>query len=58
MLTQPVPLRRMEAFAGFILGLSAYHHSGFSWQSFALLFFVPDVGAIGYLKNHKLGGML
>jgi len=58
MLTRPIALRRTEALCVFILGLIAYHHSGYSWLSFALLFFLPDAGAIGYFKSHKLGSTL
>ena len=58
MLTHPVSLRRIEALAVFMLGLLAYYHSGYSWVMFAILFFLPDAGAIGYLKSHKLGSTL
>jgi len=58
MLTHPIALRRIEALAVFILGLTAYYHSGYSWLTFALLFFLPDAGAIGYFKSHKLGSAM
>jgi len=54
MLTRPIALRRTEALCVFILGLIAYHHSGYSWLSFALLFFLPDAGAIGYFKSKMI----
>lgn len=58
MLTHPISLRRVEALTVFVLGLALYHHSGYSWLTFILLFFLPDAGAIGYLKSHTLGSTL
>jgi len=58
MLTRPILLRRFEALTIFIIGLTAYHFSGYSWLIFALLFFLPDVGAVGYFKSHSLGSTL
>ncbi len=58
MLTHPIALRRTEMLAVFCLGLTAYYFSGYSWLTFILLFFLPDAGAIGYLKSHKLGSTL
>jgi len=58
MLTHPIALRRVEALVVFTLGLMAYYYSGYSWLTFILLFFLPDAGAVGYLKSHKLGSML
>jgi hypothetical protein len=58
MLTTPIALRRTEALIVFLLGLAVYYHSGFSWVVFGVLFFLPDAGAIGYLKSHSLGSTL
>ena len=58
MLTNPIALRRVEALAVFCLGLMAYYHNGYSWLTFAILFFLPDAGAIGYFKSHKLGSSM
>lgn len=58
MLTNPITLRRTEAFLTFCLGLWLYSQSGYSWLVFIMLFFLPDVGSVGYLKNHKLGSTL
>lgn len=58
MLTNPIALRRIEALAVFIIGLAVYYYNGYSWLIFALLFFLPDAGAIGYLKSHTLGSLL
>jgi len=54
----PVRHRRVEAFAVFVFCLVVYHLSGFSWVMFLVLFFLPDIGAIGYLKSPRLGGIL
>ncbi len=58
MLTTPITLRRIEALAVFILGIILYHKTGYSWLTFALLFFLPDAGAVGYFKSHKLGSAM
>ena len=58
MLTNPVFMRRFEAFAIFVLGLLAYHHFDYGWGMFALLFFLPDAGAAGYFFNHKAGSTM
>jgi len=54
----PVLHRRFEGLAVFIFCLAVYYLSGFGWLMFALLFFLPDAGAIGYLKSPRLGGMM
>jgi len=54
----PVVHRRLEGLAIFLTGLYLYHLGGHSWGFFALLFFVPDAGAIGYLKGPRLGGIM
>ena len=58
MLTNPIALRRMEALMIFSVGLLLYHTSAYNWLLFAVLFFLPDAGAIGYLKSHKLGSTM
>ncbi len=57
-MNNPIFLRRVEAFLIFCIGLWVYRESGFSWVTFAVLFFLPDAGAIGYLKSHKLGSTM
>jgi len=54
----PVIHRRIEGLAIFLAALYLYHQSGHSWLLFALCFFLPDAGAIGYLKSARLGGMM
>lgn len=54
----PVRHRRLEALAVFLFCLAVYFMSGFSWLMFLVLFFLPDIGAIGYLKSPRLGGIL
>ena len=58
MLTNPIILRRVEALAVFLLGIVVYYYNGYSWLTFAILFFLPDAGAIGYLKSYKFGGSM
>jgi len=54
----PVRHRRIEALFFFLACLVIYFMSGFSWIMFLLLFFLPDAGAIGYLKSPRLGGIM
>ena len=54
----PIRHRRIEALFFFLAYLVIYFMSGFSWLLFLILFFVPDIGAIGYLKSRRLGGIL
>ena len=58
MLLNPVSLRRVESLAIFIVLVAAYFMSGYSWWVFLLCFFLPDAGAIGYLKSPRLGGIM
>lgn len=54
----PVRHRRLEALAVFLFCLAVYFMSGFSLLMFLVLFFLPDIGAVGYLKSPRLGGIL
>ncbi len=54
----PVMHRRGEGLAIFLAGLVLYHLGGHSWLFFLILFFLPDAGAVGYLKSARLGGIL
>ncbi len=58
MLTNPIFMRRSEAFSIFLLGLFFYNYLDYGWGIFALLFFLPDAGAIGYLISHRAGSTL
>lgn len=46
---------KVEGFLAFVLIIIAYHFLHLSWLTFGLLFFVPDVGMLGYLKNTTWG---
>lgn len=48
----------MEGLA--VLGFSIYfyYHLQFSWIVFVLLLLAPDLSALGYLKNNKVGSIL
>lgn len=46
---------QLEELAQFLLSLWIYHLTGQSWILFAALFFLPDLGMLGYLKNAKIG---
>lgn len=54
----PVRHRRIEGLAVFLFCVAVYFMSGFGWLMFILLFFLPDAGAIGYLKSPRLGGIM
>lgn len=43
-----------------VLTLSTYFYFqlGYSWILFAILLFSPDLSALGYLKNNKMGSVL
>lgn len=48
-------LLRLEGLAVLVIGIAIYAHLQASWWLFALLFLVPDVSMIGYLKDPKIG---
>ena len=54
----PVFHRRIESLFFFLFCLVISFMSGFSWLFFLVMFFLPDVGAIGYLKSPRLGGIM
>jgi len=54
----PIVHRRVEALSIFVICLWLYHQGGHSWLFLAILFFLPDTGAIGYLKSPRLGGIM
>ena len=51
-------LLRLEAAAVFTAATVAYHRGGGGLLPFALLFFVPDVAMLGYLRGPVLGARL
>lgn len=46
---------KIEELAQFILGIGTFFLLDYSWWWFPLLILSPDVGAIGYLINTKIG---
>ena len=54
-LSQPRLLLHLEALAIFIGAVALYWTEGFSGWWFALLFLVPDLSMVGYLKTPQLG---
>ena len=48
---------RCEALAMFLVSLVLYDQSGGSWRTFALLFFVPDLSILFYLRNSRSGAL-
>ena len=46
-----------EALAVLATATLFYVQAGYSWQLFALLFFVPDISMIGYLVGPRLGAL-
>lgn len=49
---------RAEGLAVFIACLFWYAHLNASWLLFVLLWLVPDISMVGYLKNTKLGAVI
>ncbi|KKC38256.1 hypothetical protein WH87_09000 [Devosia epidermidihirudinis] len=52
-----VLLQRLEGLAALGLGVAAYVWLGQSWLVFALLFFVPDLFMLGYLRSPRIGAI-
>ena len=49
---------RVEALAFLLLGVFAYHLSGFSWLLFGVLFLAPDVSMAGYGLGDRWGALI
>lgn len=52
-----IVLQRLEGLAALGFGIIAYAALGQSWLVFALLFFVPDLFMLGYVRSARLGAM-
>lgn len=52
-----IVLQRLEGLAALGFGIIAYAAVGQSWLVFALLFFVPDLFMLGYMRSARLGAM-
>lgn len=48
---------KLEELSMLLLGVWAFSLLDFSWWWFAGLFFVPDIGMLGYIVNPKLGAI-
>lgn len=51
-------LLRMEGLAVLALSIYFYFYLRYSWPLFVLLLLAPDLSALGYLKNNKVGSTL
>lgn len=51
-------LLHMEGIMILLLSTYFYFQLGFNWILFAALFFVPDLSALGYLKNNEFGSIV
>jgi hypothetical protein len=54
-LTHPRWLLHAEGGVMLAASILAYHQVGGNWWLFALLFFTPDISALGYLFNVRIG---
>jgi hypothetical protein len=50
-----IVLQRLEGLVAFAAGLAVYANMDQSWWLFAMLFLVPDLAMLGYLKSPALG---
>ncbi|WP_026956778.1 DUF4260 domain-containing protein [Algoriphagus vanfongensis] len=48
-------LLKLEEICLFVLGSFAFHLTGLSWWWMLGLFFLPDIGMLGYLIHEKAG---
>ena len=53
--TQAATVLRLEGAAALLLAAYAYHAIEGPWLWFAILFLMPDVFMLGYLKSRRLG---
>ncbi len=51
-------LLHIEGLVVLVLSIYFYSHLQFSWIVFVILLFVPDLSALGYLKNVEIGSVL
>lgn len=56
--SSPVTWLRVEALFVFVAALAVYAWCGASWGLFALLFLVPDLSMLGYLRGPRTGAAL
>jgi len=51
-------LLHIEGLAVLVLSIYFYFHLQFSWLVFIILLLAPDLAALGYLKNNRVGSIL
>lgn len=51
-------LLRIEGLTVLVLSLYFYSYLQFSWLVFVILLLAPDLSALGYLKDNKVGSIL
>lgn len=51
-------LLHIEGLAVLVLSIYFYFHLQFSWIVFVVLLLAPDLSALGYLENVKIGSVL
>lgn len=51
-------LLHIEGLVVLVLSIYFYFHLQFSWVVFLILLLAPDLSALGYLKNVKVGSVL
>ena len=56
-LTLPGLLLRLEGTAVLLTALYLYHSLNLSWLTFAIFLLAPDISAIGYLINTRIGSI-
>ena len=54
----PALFTRIESLFIFAVAVIAYAHFNLSWWTFTLLFLVPDITMLGYLRNARIGAVV
>ncbi len=49
---------KLEEFAMFTIGIFMFSILGYSWWLFFVLLLTPDIGALGYVINSKVGAFV
>lgn len=50
-------LLKLEEVAIFLFCIFLFSNLNFAWWWFPVLLFLPDIGMIGYVVNHKIGAL-
>jgi hypothetical protein len=53
-----IVLQRLEGLVALVAGTVAYAMLGQSWLVFALMFFVPDLFMLGYVRSARTGALV